>query len=194
MALRIFIAESVGPEDFYEGTLDGFAANEVLKVRGIRSWYRPALNQAMLVRAIDEATRRDATVFHLSCHGNEEGVVLADDTPLPWDELAELFQPFATESRLLVNSSCGGGHGGCANAFQKASNRFGYICGSTADIVDFQDSCIAWSILYNVIANAENTSPPTMRSAIEKINAVVAGDFVYRRWDSRLGKYRYYPS
>jgi hypothetical protein len=195
---KVFIVESNSPEDFYLGKLDGFAANEVLKVRRIRSRYRVAFNREMLHKAIAEAVRFEADIFHLSCHGDEDGVQLSDQratgASLTWEELAADFTPFASNRRILVNSSCEGGHNGVAEAFRKCDQRFGYICGSTNKAVTFHDSCLAWSILYNVLANEASISRLVFQSAIGKINGVVSGDFVYRRWDSKKDRYRYYPS
>jgi hypothetical protein len=77
---------------------------------------------------------------------------------------------------------------GVAEAFTRSPNQFGYICGATQP-VGFQDSSIAWSILYNVLATAENANASTMRNAIRKINAAISGDFVYRRWDEDQQRY-----
>lgn len=195
--LRIFIAESNDPEDFYSGRLDGFAANEVLKVRDIPSQYRIVFNREMLQKAIAEAVEFEADIFHLSCHGGEDGVQLSDQRSsgeiLTWEEIASDFQPLAEKERILVNSSCKGGDGGVAEAFRKSKKRFGYICGSTSEIVTFHDSCLAWSVLYNILANEQSTSKSTFQDAIKKINSVVSGDFVYRRWDHYKNRYRFYP-
>jgi hypothetical protein len=196
--MRVFIAESNSPYDFYRGRLDGFAANEVLKVRGIASRYRIAFNLERLKDAIKEAERYKADIFHLSCHGNANGVGLCDGTSIDWPDFSTLFRPFAHESKLLVLSSCEGGHGGIAKAFQKTTGRFGYICGSTdPGGVTFHDSCVAWSILYNVLVKAEETEierRDAMREAIRKINLVVSGRFVYRRWSQSKQIYRYFPA
>ena len=197
-AFKVFIAESNGPEDFYIGQLDGFAANEVLKVRRITGRYRVVFNREMLNKAINEAVKLDADIFHLSCHGNEDGIQLTDQRSngegefLSWEEVAADFQPFATKDKILVNSSCGGGHGGVSEAFSKVTNKFGFICGSTADTVTFHDSCLAWSVLYNVLVKQGLTSKLSFQEAITKINKVVSGDFVYRRWDSNKKTYRHW--
>jgi hypothetical protein len=178
-------------EDFYFGRLDGYAANEVLKVRRIRSRYRIAFNRNMLCRAIAQAATFDA---HLSCHGDKAGIQLTDGDCLTWNEVAEDFEPLASPDRILVNSTCVGGDAGIATAFGDAKKRFGYLCGSLdANGVAFHDSCIAWSILYNVLANHEDISRKAFQDALRKINLAVSGDFVYRRWDRRGRIYRSFP-
>lgn len=196
MAFKVFIAESNDPDDFYAGRLDGFAANEVLKVGEIESRYRVILNRKMLKRAIEEAHEWDATVFHLCCHGDREGVKLACGQSVSWDEIAKEFQSFATGERTLINSICYGGDSEVAKAFKKAKNKFGYICGPK-ETVPYPDSCIAWSILYNSlqkkkIDNDKRAERTAFRNAIKKINKVVDGDFLYRRWDEKKKKYLQY--
>jgi hypothetical protein len=191
---KVFIAESNNPEDFYLGRLDGHAAHEVLKVRRISSAYRIVLNREMLRKAIVYAAKAGADIFHLSCHGNADGVQLTDGECLSWGELADEFAPFATARRILVNSTCEGGHVGVSKAFREAPVRFGYLCGSSDETVGYADSCLAWSILYNVLANEESISQRAFQKAIDKVNAALPGEFVYRRWVEGDGRYKVYPS
>lgn len=193
MAFKVFIAESNNPGDFYAGRLDGFAANEVLKVGEIESRYRVILNREMLKRAIEEAHEWDATIFHLCCHGSKKGVKLTCGQSISWDEIAKEFQSFATGERTLINSICYGGDREVAKAFKKAQNKFGYICGPK-ETVYFPDSCIAWSILYNILSdknldNDKNAERSAFRESIKKINKVIKGKFVYLRWNDTEKKY-----
>jgi len=191
---KVFIAESNGAEDLYCGRMDGFAAGEVLKVQQIETRYRAVMNRDFLVRAVKEAHHFGADIFHLSCHGDSTGPRLHDGTDLSWDELADIFQPFANRDRVLVNSICEGGHDGIAKAFKEKSNKFGFICGSISkNGIYFDDACLAWSVLYNVLGSAKSANKSAFQSAINKMNSVVDGDFVYRRWDEPTKLYKYYP-
>jgi len=148
----------------------------------------------MLKKAVAEAGRFETDIFHLSCHGSEAGIRLANGEDLAWEKLVDDLKPLATRNRILVNSSCDGAHSGIAKAFCANTNRFGYICGSTAKGgVSFHDACLAWSILYNVLANCGSRSREAFQEAIDKINGIVAGDFVYRRWDGKTHRYLSYP-
>jgi hypothetical protein len=159
--------------------------------------YRIVFKREMLRRGIVDAVAFGTDIFHLSCHGDEDGVQLTDGTCLSWAELADEFAPLAAPERILVNSSCGGGHVAMAKAFGEAGSRFGYVCGSTTKTAAYHDLCLAWSILYNVPANHEAADGEKLRDAFKdamaKINGVVQGDFVYRRWDEEKGHYRRFP-
>lgn len=187
----VFIAESLAPVDFYKRRLDGFAANEVLKIQGCASDYRIVLNCRYLRQAINDATALDYSIFHLSCHGDENGITLASDELVDWLELAKMFQPLASQERCLVMASCSGGHYDLTKALTKSGSIFGYVFGSAhQNGVGFTDSALAWSILYRDIIE-HGFDRQTLRDAVDKINHVVPADFVVRRWDGMV--YRRYP-
>lgn len=192
MTLRsVFIAESLAPEDFYERRADGFAANEVLRLRGIRSEYRIALTRDLLERAVSECRRRNYEVFHFSSHGSAKRVTLADGTKLKWSEFARLLKPCSGIGKALVMSTCQGGVAALTDALVEENVVFGWVFGSTAEIVYFPESCLAWSILYNKLAD-DGFSREALRKTLTAINAAIEGDFVYRRWNGT--RYLRFPS
>lgn len=187
---RVFIAESLAPDDFYDRRVDGFAANEVLKIQGCASDYRVVLNRKFLRRAIEDASGNGYSVFHLSCHGDENGIQLADSDFIDWLTLARMLRDFANEDRCLVMASCNGGHYGLTKALRKTRSIFGYVLGSLSK-VGFVDSALAWSVLYRDIIE-DGLNRATLIHAVEKINSVAPGDFVVRRWNNKI--YLRYPS
>ncbi|HYD64598.1 hypothetical protein [Azospirillum sp.] len=189
--VSVFIAESNAPGDFYEGRLDGFAANEVLKVRRLRTAYRAVLDIEHLERAIEDAADFGADILHLSCHGDHEGIQLSDTTCVDWPELAALLRPFASADRMIVLSACKGGHVDFTKALLKSGSNVRAVFGALGD-PSFSASCIAWSILYNELAD-EGLEPAAFQSAVDKINHVVRGGFVYRTYDPQWDSYEFYP-
>lgn len=130
--ISVVVAESVGPRDFYLRRTDGYAAHEVLRIQQTTADYRVSLDKARLIRAIAEAHLYKFKVFHLSCHGNDDGVVLSDGCFLDWLSLGKLFRRYASEDRVLVLSCCSGGYVGVTKAFKKENIVFGFVFGSTA--------------------------------------------------------------
>lgn len=191
MALRsVFIAESVAPEDYYLRRVDGHAANEILKIRDLRTEYRIVMTQTLLKRAVKEAVDGQYEVFHFSSHGDDDGVGLSDGTSIDWMSFAEILKPFAGTTKVLVMSSCQGGAAALTKALVKKGARFGWVFGSTANIVYFAESCLAWSILYNRLAD-DGFSRSALKKTLKVINTALDGDFVYRRWDGT--QYLRYP-
>ncbi len=190
MLKSVYIIESLRAVEFYERCLDGFAANEMVKLLGVRSEYRHALDRKHLKRAIDEAAAGDFEVIHLSAHGDRAGVELTDGTQLGWAELAEMLRPAAGPTKSLVMATCEGGDAKLAKALQKSCVMFGYIFGSTAESVSFPDSCLAWSILYNRLVD-HGFERDALQTTLEAVNAAIEGDFVYRRWTGK--QFKHYP-
>ncbi|MGA7437275.1 MAG: hypothetical protein WBW32_03995 [Luteibacter sp.] len=189
----VFIAESLDAEDFYDRRLDGMAAHEVLKVEASRVEYRMVLDRLHLVRAVNEASEELFDVLHLSCHGDFDGICLADKTEISWVGLAEILKPFSSTNRILVMSSCKGGNVALTKALQKCGAIFGWVFGATEE-VGYTDSCVAWSVLYRVLEDGKTAvSKKSAKKAIDLINDLMHGDFVYRRWDASISKYKAYP-
>jgi hypothetical protein len=189
--LGVFIAESLSPSDFYEWQLDGFAANEVLRIQDRLTQYRIVLTRALLKRAIHEAAAGSFRIFHLSCHGDRDGIRLTDGDDVDWLSLAHMLWPLAADDRCVVMASCGGGHFDFTKALLKANSKFGYVFGSThKDGIGFADSCLAWSVLYrDLIENGFGKE--TFKKAVNTINKIAPGEFLYRRLDGSL--YRRFP-
>ncbi|MDF0544868.1 hypothetical protein PX699_21190 [Sphingobium sp. H39-3-25] len=194
MLKSVFIAESVDPEDFYERRVDGHAANEILKIRGLSTDYRIVLTKPLLKRAIKEAADGGFQIFHLSAHGNDEGICLADETKLSWAELAKLLKRVSGPESALVMATCRGGDRNLTEALRETGATFGWVFGSTAEKVSFSDSCLAWSILYNRLARKNGFGRPALKATLTAVNAAITGDFVYRRWDDEKGRYLRFPS
>lgn len=191
--ISVFIAESLSPKDYYDRRMDGFAANEVLKIQSCKTDYRIVLTRNFLRRAIKEANDGNYEIFHLSCHGDDDGIQLANGDEISWLDLGIMFKTYANKNRILVMASCSGGHNDLTKALTKAQSIFGYVIGSASkDGVGFTDSCIAWSILYREIIE-RGLDRSIIQRAIKIINNASEGDFVYRRWDELEDIYRLYP-
>lgn len=193
--LRVFIAESLRPLDFYKGRLDGKAARDVLKIEHGQVEYRITFDLKRLRLAVREAANLGCfNVFHLSCHGDEAGIELTDGSSIDWLTLAQILKDFAAPERILVMSSCCGGNIELTKALMKEGARFGWVFGAI-DSVGFTDSCLAWSVLYRQLSESSNGCARSVaQEAVDLINTFVKGSFVYRRWDDTRSRYRVYPN
>ena len=192
--MKIFIAESVTPQEFYDQDREGLVVEEIVRILGGRTVYKIVMNVTLLRKAISSASEREYEIFHLSCHGDEQGIQLTDRTDISWKELADLFQKEKTMPRALVLSSCVGGDSGIAHAFKKRRLRPSVIFGAEArgkkDVLNFPGACISWPILYTELSR-RGMSPDVFKDAINKMNSVTPHQFVYRRWNEE--KYLRYP-
>lgn len=193
--LKVFIAESVSPEDFYDRDWEGHVVEEIVRLLGGKASYRIVLNAELLCRAIKTASENDYDIFHLSCHGSGQGIRLSDKTRISWERLADYFQKASDMPKALILSSCVGGDGGIARAFKDRKRRPQVIFGAEANdkkhLLTFPGACISWPILYTVLAT-RGMNPVAFKDAVNKMNQITSHRFVYRRWDKT--KYRRYPS
>jgi hypothetical protein len=133
--------------------------------------------------AIAAAAKQDFEVIHLSCHGNDDGIALSDDTRLNWAEFATIFETHQCRPLVLVMSTCFGAPSGIGDAFRKLTHGPAIIFGSTTPL-SYADYCVAWAILYRELLE-DGVTRGAAKTAMRRINAVGANQFVYRRWDSK---------
>jgi hypothetical protein len=191
---KVFIAESVFAQDFYKNNCEGQVVEAIARVLHWESEYKIAMNRKTLCSAIKAASEDGYDIFHLSCHGDEDGIQLTDETELSWDELAESFQDLEGTPEAFVLSSCVGGDAGVARAFRNHKLRPTVIFGAEAKephLITFPGACISWPILYTTLARMGLTRD-AFKDAVGTMNRITKHKFVYRRWHE--GQYRRYPS
>lgn len=192
--LKVFVAESVSPDEFYDRHWEGHVVEEIVRLLSGKTAYRIVMNASLLDRAIKSASENAYDIFHLSCHGDEKGIQLSDRTNISWEDLAESFQEADQMPRALILSSCVGGHRGIAGAFTGRKRRPEVIFGAEAkedkNLLTFPGACISWPILYTALATG-GMNPKAFKDAVKKMNLITPHQFVYRRWDEE--QYRRYP-
>ena len=67
-----------------------------------------ALDLRHFRKAIDLAARDNYEVLHLSCHGDDIGIALTDNTYIEWPQFAAIFQEKRYKPAALVISACCG--------------------------------------------------------------------------------------
>jgi hypothetical protein len=190
---KVFIAESVFAEDLYGGNREGEVIEAIARVLHWKSSHKIVLNPDILCKAIYAASKGDYDILHLSCHGDEDGIQLSDETELSWSELADRFQDMKWIPKALVISSCVGGDRGIARAFANRKRKPSVIFGAEGKRgrrITFPGACISWPILYTLLARAGLTRD-AFKDAVTKMNLITNHEFVYRRWSQN--KYRRYP-
>ena len=190
--MKVFIIESSYPKDFYKQKLDGIAAQGILNILGVANELRFVLDRKHFKQAIADAEALNCNLIHLSCHGDEEGIALANNYRPSWDKFAEFFQAQKWCPEALVMSSCCGATSGIQKAFQKKPKRPGIIFGSS-DERSYGEYAVAWAILYRRFKK-DSVDKEVAQQALKEIHAVVSDKFLYRRWNDAGHEYRYYPA
>ncbi len=189
--MKVFIIESSYPKDFYGQKLDGIAAQGILNILGIKNQLRFVLDREHFEKAVAEAKASRCTVLHLSCHGGEDGIALADNYQPTWDEFAEFFQRQKWSPEALVMSSCCGATSGIRKAFSAKPHKPGIIFGSS-DERSYGEYTVAWAILYRRFRK-DGIDKDSAKQILKEIHAVVSAKFLYRRWSASRHEYLSYP-
>jgi hypothetical protein len=190
--MRVYVAESVSSEDFFEKNWEGHVVEEIVRLLGSRALYRIVMTSSLFDRALRQGSKYNCNAFHLSCHGNDTGICLTNGDCLSWDELAGAFEQADYAPSALILSSCLGGDGGAARAFRHHQQRPDVIFGSEAenDLLTFAGACVSWPILYTEL-ETQGMTRNAFKEAVDKMNHIAGHQFVYWRWDD--DRYRRYP-
>jgi hypothetical protein len=190
VAVKVLVIESNDSEDFYDGRLDGVLTAELLKLMHAKPKLRYALDLKHFKKSVTEASQNKYDVIHVSCHGNDDGIVLANNARLNWNDFVDCFQQGDGCPSALVMSSCCGATAGIGEAFARADKRPDIIFGST-DSRHFDEYAVAWALLYKEFS--EGVTQDAAQIALKKICAAVHKQFRYRRWSEQDAKYKVYP-
>ena len=154
----VHIIESPSADDLLDGRTEGRALSEVLNLAKIPYCYNLAINLETFNAAVDtrliEAFEyfNQPPILHLSMHGNQEGVVLTDNTFISWANLQTLLAPLtnAMEGGLLIcMSSCFGSTGCLMATHRDADQPFWALVGNNRS-VSWEDAAVAYVTFYHL--------------------------------------------
>jgi hypothetical protein len=188
--MKVFVIESSYPDDFYAERIDGVLTSELLKLLRASPRLRFSLDLKHFQKAVEEAARDKFDVLHISCHGDDDGIALTDNTQLSWQRFVQCFQTLPQCPAALVMSACCGAAAGIGEAFSQVMIRPNIIFGST-DERYFSEYAVAWALLYKEFKSG--VTRDAAQAALRKISAVVHEEFRYRRWDDERQKYLLFP-
>jgi hypothetical protein len=157
----VHIIESPSNFDLLDGCSEGRLLGEALKIAEIPFEYSLATDEETLLEAVEartiEAVKRFKAfpIFHLSMHGNRDGIQLTSREFITWNRLREILLPTmrAMEgNQLICMSSCGGAHAALMAQNEQLDhtqpNYWALIghCGSPI----WSDAAIAYSTFYHL--------------------------------------------
>ena len=163
----VHIVESPSPPELLNGITEGRALCEFLDLDGIPYSYNLAVDldqfDIAMTDRVEEAIYefRKIPILHLSMHGSEQGIQLANqygtNDLISWFELAPYLHNIHKHLRDIHKyldglgvcmSCCGGAHGiKMAEEMRKANIPYQWIAGSFSDI-DLSGATLAYAIFY----------------------------------------------
>jgi len=189
--MRVLIIEASYPKDFYRGQLDGHVTQALTRLLGIKSDLVYALDKSHFEKAIAHAANGDYDVVHVSCHGDDVGIAVTNNSPINWPDFVELFRKYKCNPHALIMSSCCGATDDLANEFEKIP--YGpYIIFGSIDERNYNEYAVAWTILYNLF-KTKGVHRDVAMEALRAIRAIVHNNFRYLRWKDDKKEYVQYP-
>jgi hypothetical protein len=161
-----------------------------LNILSISNELRFVLDREHFQKATTEAKAIDSSLIHLSCHGDHDGIALADNDQPTWEEFADVFQRNQWCPDALVMSSCCGATSGIRKAFTSTPKRPEIIFGSS-DERSYGEYTVAWAILYRRF-KVDGIDKDSAQQALKEIHTVVSDKFLYRRWSTSQHEYLSY--
>lgn len=194
----VHIIESPAAVDLLEGRTEGRLLSEALQLCGIPFLYNLAVNMAAFEesfreRVVDGLKKHHCQpIFHLSSHGDANGIGLTDGTDLTWADLRDLIAPVsnaAAQGMLLCMSTCYGAHARRLVDTLDQVRLFGVV-GSRSKAT-WPEAAIAYAAFYHRFFSgaAIDTAVEAMKMASGHDDfEVMDGKQLHRAWQSYVAQ------
>lgn len=158
----VYIVESPSAPDIYHGRSEGYLVSNAVRLDGIPSVTRTAINAeafgAALRLGLPEAMKLhpDLTpVLHLSAHGSTDGIQLSSGETLSWQDLKALLIPINTSlgNMLVLCMSACDGYSACRMAKQEGDGPHPYFAMiGSYEKPTWADTAVAYSAFYHLVS------------------------------------------
>jgi len=182
--MKVAIIESVSLEDVQAKRYEGPDLEGYLKTIGVTTSYKYVRNKDELGQAIADAA--DADVVHVSCHANDEGIGLEDQTFIAWKDLKEVAGNGLKDKKLSL-SSCEGGVRSSPGRLLFQGGRASRLVGPFKE-VDWDESLVAFKVYYDGIVKNR-----PLADIANDMNMVATASFrIYER--TGVSRYDLFPN
>jgi len=144
MKYGIFIIESLNVGD----DKDGKILKDILDVCQVENEYIEVETKPQLIKAIDEFQRSEFRYLHLSCHANEEGFGLTDETFITNSEFSEIVADKLQKRRIFM-SACEAGNLDLAGKLITKNKIFSLI--GSPEPIRFDKSLLFYPTFYHLM-------------------------------------------
>jgi hypothetical protein len=100
--MKVLIVEASYPKDFYKGQLDGHVTQALTRLLGVKSDLLYALDMPHLEKAIAHAAAGGYDVAHVSCHGDDVGIAVTNNSSINWPDFVGLFAKYKCSPHAYV--------------------------------------------------------------------------------------------
>lgn len=171
--MKVAIIESVSPEDVKSKRFEGPDLDKYLRGVGATTSYKYVRNETEFGQAVAGAA--DADVVHVSCHANDEGIGLEDQTFIRWEDLRKVAGDALKDKKLSL-SSCEGGVRSSPGRLLFQGGQASRLVGPF-EAVAWDESLAAFKVYYDGILKSR-----PLADIANDMNTVATGRFrIYER-------------
>ncbi len=212
--MRVFIIECPNPIDLLQGRTEGKSLEQICSLVGheVTSFHPKSQKDLSTVcRYISSIDREhDGTdnpdlplCVHISCHGEEDGLLFGKDL-IRWKKLLKALEPiFEKKSvyrgdKILTISACQAREQKLTAKLQRwwKNNRQlrppEHLFVTASEDVYWNDAVVAWALFYSKIPRTKLTKKRKIIKVLEFIEKADLGCLHYYKWSKKNGSYRGY--
>lgn len=189
---KVYILESPHSDDIHAGICEGKGLQHALELSKVPCRYTQVESIAAFQAEMDAIARdlgpldrqaKSLPLFHISCHGNEDGICLTSGEWVPWMLLRDLLRSVAVKTNrinrsgdglaVLTMSVCYGASAHKMFSLEPGKNPVMAIIGPNQPIL-WQDGLVAFTVFYHQTCN-KNALPPVSLEAATVASGVGSG-------------------
>lgn len=218
--LRLFVVESANPIDVLQGRSEAPALNTIgslighevatISVHSRQQFIDACKWIASISKRPEQQSipgrkrkkRYDAPLcVHISAHGNDEGIAVADEL-ISWKDLVADIGPICKNMDdyygdvVFIISACGAGEQKLTRELSKLE-RTGdlmdipvYLFVTADPVIEWQDAAVAWTVFYHQLKTAEFDDKKSIQKVLDRVILSCGVCIRYYRWDSKTKKYK----
>lgn len=153
----VYILESPSNYDLLNGTMEGRALLESLRLAEIPCSHNLVIDREMLGISLTSKLNQECQrlgklpLLHLSMHGNANGISLSNKDFVSWQELWDLLTPISNYMQgglIICMSTCFGSYGAYMANFAKNNLHYGALIGNIST-TKWADSAVGYITFYH---------------------------------------------
>jgi len=180
LAPRVFIIESLDPDDEGNGRFEGGVIATILRFHRMEPTYRYIRSLQEFQKAVRQFGRSGSRYLHISAHGNQDGMYTTNEDGINPELLGKILKPHLKKRRLFL-SACEMMTRRLAKAIIPSSGCLSVI--GPRNSIRFADAAIAWSSIYHLIfsENTRGMTPEHLRKTLRAVCSLFAVQFRYAK-------------
>ena len=169
---KVFIIESLHPDDEGNDKLEGKNIAHLLKLHGKRPKYKYVRTKKEFEKAIKQFGKSNYRYLHISAHGDKDGLCTTNQDEISNLDLSKLLKPHLEGKRLFISACSMVNKNMAKEMILRTKCRS--VVGPKKDIY-FSDAVVCWQLIYHLMfsENSKSMSDKQLRKTLLKVQFVM---------------------